>query len=98
MNTQSLGRKQLEMSLLNTIRFVIKVKRNGQRTASSKWVFDPKTDEEGYVIKFKAMCVLRGISQIQGKEFDETFAEFDFVQIDAGSHGKYWVDWKTLGR
>ena len=39
-----------------------------------KWIFHNKTDEEGNVIHNKARLVAQGYSQVEGVDFDETFA------------------------
>ncbi|KAG9449455.1 hypothetical protein H6P81_009420 [Aristolochia fimbriata] len=40
----------------------------------TKWVFKNKTDEEGNVIRKKARLVAQGYTQVEGIDFDETFA------------------------
>ena len=40
----------------------------------TKWVFHNKTDKEGNVIRNKARLVVQGYSQIEGVDYDETFA------------------------
>jgi hypothetical protein len=40
----------------------------------NKWVYSLKTDEAGNVIKFKARLTAKGYSQIEGVDFDETYA------------------------
>lgn len=40
----------------------------------TKWIFKNKTDEQGIVILNKARLVAQGYTQIEGVDFDETFA------------------------
>lgn len=40
----------------------------------TKWVFKNKMNEEGQVIRNKARLVCKGYSQIEGIDFEETFA------------------------
>jgi hypothetical protein len=40
----------------------------------TKWVFRNKQSEDGVVVRNKARLVAQGFTQIEGLEFDETFA------------------------
>ncbi|KAI5312569.1 hypothetical protein L3X38_041742 [Prunus dulcis] len=40
----------------------------------TKWIFKNKTDEQGNVVKNKARLVAQGYPQMEGIDFDETFA------------------------
>ena len=40
----------------------------------TKWIFHNKTNEEGNVIRNKAKLVAQGYTQVEGVDFDETFA------------------------
>lgn len=42
--------------------------------ASTRWVFDVKIGTDGRVERFKARLVVRGFSQKEGEDFDDTFA------------------------
>jgi len=45
-----------------------------QNIIGTKWIFKNKTDEHGTVIQNKARRVAQGYPQIEGVDFDETFA------------------------
>ena len=40
----------------------------------SKWVFKNKMNEQGKIVRNKAWLVCRGYAQVEGQDFDETFA------------------------
>jgi hypothetical protein len=40
----------------------------------SKWVFKNKMNEKGQVVRNKARLVYKGYAQVEGQDFDETFA------------------------
>ena len=46
----------------------------GEYIINKKWIFRNKTDEKGYVICNKARLVAQGYSQMEGVDYDETFA------------------------
>jgi hypothetical protein len=45
-----------------------------QNVVSTKWVFCNKQDEHGVVTRNKARLVAKGYSQVEGLDFDETYA------------------------
>ena len=40
----------------------------------SKWVFKIKKNEQGLIVRNKAILVCKGYAQVEGQDFDETFA------------------------
>ncbi|KAA0067336.1 gag-pol polyprotein [Cucumis melo var. makuwa] len=49
-------------------------KPNGANVIGTKWIFKNKTDEYGSVIRNKARLVAQDYAQVEGVDFDETFA------------------------
>jgi hypothetical protein len=47
---------------------------DGVNIIGTKWVYINKSDESGVVTRNKARLVAQGYSQIEGIDFDETFA------------------------
>ena len=39
-----------------------------------KWIFKNKTDKEGNIVRNKARLVVKGYSQQEGIDYEETFA------------------------
>jgi hypothetical protein len=50
------------------------VERPKQNVVGIKWVFRNKQDEHGIVTRNKSRPVAKGYSQVEGLDFDETFA------------------------
>jgi hypothetical protein len=50
------------------------VSRPNQNAVGTKWVFRNKQDEHGVVTRNKARFVAKGYSQVEGLDFDETYA------------------------
>jgi Reverse transcriptase (RNA-dependent DNA polymerase) len=46
----------------------------GVNVISSKWVFKAKKDASGWVVCYKACLVVQGFSQIDGVDYDDTYA------------------------
>ena len=46
----------------------------GRSSVGCKWVFSTKRDALGQVVRYKARLVARGFSQVEGVDFNETFA------------------------
>jgi hypothetical protein len=49
-------------------------RREGKNIIGSKWIFKNKLNEQGQVVRNKARLVYKGYAQIEGLDFDETFA------------------------
>ena len=47
----------------------------------TKWIFKNKSDEHGTVIRNKTRLVTRGYTQVEGIDFDETFARLESIRI-----------------
>jgi hypothetical protein len=50
------------------------VPRPNQNVVGTKWIFRNKQDEHGVVTRNKARLVAKGYSQVEGLDFDETYA------------------------
>ena len=46
----------------------------GVNVIGTKWIFKNKSDEHGTVIRNKSILVAQGYAQVEGIDFDETFA------------------------
>jgi len=47
---------------------------NGINVIGTKWIYKNKSDENGTVTRKKARLVAQGYTQVEGLDFDETFA------------------------
>jgi hypothetical protein len=47
----------------------------------SKWVFKNKLSEQGQIVRNKARLVCKGYAQIEGQDFDETFAPVERMEV-----------------
>ena len=45
-----------------------------KNVVGTKWVFKNKLNEKGQIVRNKARLVCKGYAQIEGQDFDETFA------------------------
>ena len=51
------------------------VPRPGDKNVmGTKWVFKNKMNEQGQIVRNKARLVCKGYAQVEGQDFDETFA------------------------
>ena len=70
----------------------------------TKWIFKNKSDEHGTVIRNKSKLVAQGYTQVEGIDFDETFAsvaklESSRILLAIASHLNfklYQVDVKSV--
>ena len=46
----------------------------GLNVIGTKWIYKNKSDEKGIVTRNKSRLVAQGYTQIEGLDFDETFA------------------------
>jgi hypothetical protein len=63
------------------------VPRPNENVVGIKWVFCNKQDEHGVVIRNKVRLVAKGFSQVEGLDFDETYApvaRIESIQILLG--------------
>ena len=47
---------------------------NNKNVIGTKWVFINKMNEDGQVVRFKDRLVCKGYAQLEGIDFEETFA------------------------
>lgn len=52
----------------------------GKNAISTKWVFKNKMNEQGKIIRNKERLVCKGYSQIEGVEYEETFAPMTLLE------------------
>ncbi|KAK0591893.1 hypothetical protein LWI29_009888 [Acer saccharum] len=52
----------------------VRTRRQIANLISTKWIFRNKSDEDGNIVRNKARLVAQGYSQIEGIDFEETFA------------------------
>jgi hypothetical protein len=52
----------------------------GKNIIGSKWIFKNKLNEQGQVVRNKARLVFKGYAQIEGLDFDETFAPVERLE------------------
>lgn len=68
------------------------VKRSGQRTLTTKWVFTIKKNENNEVIRYKARLCARGFSQIKDIDYQEIFSpttRYDSIRVILSIAAKY---------
>jgi FtsZ-interacting cell division protein YlmF len=52
----------------------------GKNIIGSKWIFKNKLNEQGQVVRNKEILVYKGYAQIEGLDFDETFAPIERLE------------------
>ncbi|KAL4033395.1 hypothetical protein IC575_006482 [Cucumis melo] len=62
-------------------------KPDGANIIGTKWIFKNKTDESGSVIRNKACLVAQGYAQVEGVDFDETFAPVYVYTLNKALYG-----------
>jgi hypothetical protein len=60
--------------------WVMVQRTEGKNIIGSKWIFKNKLNEQGQVIRNKARLVCKGYAQIEGLDFDETFASVERLE------------------
>jgi hypothetical protein len=61
---------------------LVPVRDRTTKILSSKWVYDLKLDNDGFVVRFKARIVAVGSQQVRGVHYNETYAPVtNFVTI-----------------
>jgi hypothetical protein len=69
-----------------------------QNVLGIKWVFRNKQDEHGVVTRNKARLVAKGYSQVEGLDFDETYAPVARLQVISNGREKCFPQWSYQGR
>ena len=52
----------------------------GKNVIGTKWIFKDKFSEDGKVIRNKGILVCKGYAQIEGIDFEETFAPMERLE------------------
>lgn len=68
------------------------VKRAGQRTLTTKWVFSIKRDVDGKINRYKARLCARGFNQVPGIDYQQIFSpttRYDSIRIIFSIAAKY---------
>jgi len=60
--------------LLENKTWILVPRPKDKKILSNRWVFKTKLNQEGKVEKFKARLVVRGHTQKEGVDYEETFA------------------------
>ncbi|CAM8904873.1 unnamed protein product [Rhodiola kirilowii] len=71
-------------------------KPDGVNVIDTKWIFKNKSDATGNITRNKARLVAQGYTQIEGIDFDETFApvarlEATHLLLALACHLKFWL-------
>ena len=46
----------------------------GKKAVGTRWVFKTKKDGDGKIVRYKARLVAKGYTQVEGQDYDDTFA------------------------
>lgn len=61
-------------SLIENETWTLEKLPEGKKAIKCKWIFTTKQDTNGDIIRYKARLVARGFSQVEGIDYNETFA------------------------
>ncbi|CAL9028710.1 unnamed protein product [Prunus brigantina] len=70
---QEISHEELNQFVRNDVWYLVPRPVN-TNVIGTKWIFKNKTDEQGNVVRNKARLVAQGYTQMEGIDFDETFA------------------------
>ena len=65
--------EELHQSMRNDV-WELVPRPDGVNVIMTKWIFKNKSDEHGTIIRNKSRLVAQGYTQVEGVDFDETFA------------------------
>lgn len=65
---------EFDSFLVNDVFEIIDSIPHGHRPISTRWVYNRKFDEKGFLSRFKGRCVARGFLQKEGVDYEETFS------------------------
>ena len=66
--------EQLHNFERNQVWTLVEKPENNHNIIGTKWVFRKKQDEDGQVVRNKARLVFQGYTQVEGMDYDETYA------------------------
>jgi len=90
---EAIGSEMESLKRNNTFKLAILPK--GRKAVGSKWVFKLKMNPNGTINKYKARLVAKGFSQVNGIDYEETFApvaKFNTIRMLIGLAAKN--NWK----
>lgn len=66
--------EELDSFLVNDVFEIVDAIPVGHCPIGTRWVYNHKFDERGFLSRFKGRCVARGFMQKEGVDYDETFS------------------------